>query len=97
MRHLKQEKGLSIVTSQILPITVDEFYESFLAKNAMFGFNTLDIKMNRKESNYESDWKNDGTRLLKSVVPLSGVPFISETRHHKLLQIKERNKKKIFL
>ena len=97
MKALKNANGFSSEITHILPMTVSEFYDHFLRKNATFGFDDLDMIMKRKESIFESDWKIDGTRLLKSLVPLSGVPFISETRHHKLLTIKERNERKVFL
>jgi hypothetical protein len=39
----------------------------------------------------------DGTRMLKAIAPVSGVPFLRETRHNKVFRIKEKSENRIIL
>lgn len=66
-------------------MTVSKFFETFLGDNAEFGLDEFNRRMERKDIVLDP-WKFNeligfNERWLKSLVPVKGVPFLSQTRH----------------
>lgn len=83
------------ITENILPMTVNQFYDTFLSDNASFGLDHLGIKLGRFDMNLEKWRMKDGIqqRTLTCIVPVKGVPFVSQTRNERnMTLIKEDNR-----
>jgi hypothetical protein len=71
-------------------MTVNDFYRNFLSDRADYGFDVFSRLMERREVEMELWHPNEQGvpfRLLKSVIPVKGVPFLSSTRHRKTFKL----------
>ena len=80
----------------ILPMSVNRFFNEFISNKATFGFDVFskDVLLNTSvvfDKLKELKDKNEGfpifTRKLTSVVPISGVPFCSQSAMEKNFKI----------
>jgi len=81
-------------------MTVNEFFRCFLQDNAEFGFDIFSNLVGRKEIELEpwhSDEQGKPIRLLKTIIPVKGVPFLSSTRHRKNFKLTHKDDTKIIL
>lgn len=67
-------------------MSVNLFFSLFFSDEAEFGIDEFSIKMKRKNVEI-TKWAKDSatsdqpSKVMKQIVPVSGVPFLSETRH----------------
>ncbi|CDW77375.1 UNKNOWN [Stylonychia lemnae] len=85
---------------QAFPLSVDEFYDSFLKDDAGYGFDVFSQKMERKDISLEkwtSGQDSIPQRWLRSVLPVKGVPFLNSTRHQKHFKLTQKSGNLILL
>ncbi len=81
-------------------MTVNDFYKYFLKDNADFGFDVFSRMMDRRNIEMDDWHPNDDNipyKLLKSVIPLKGIPFLKSTRHLKSFKLTYKDDTKIIL
>ena len=77
----------------ITDLTVSQFFDEFLADGAPFGFAQL-AALQSQTAITATPWKKKEMKL-NSIVPLVGVPFISQTRATKTTSIIHRSETKL--
>ncbi len=78
-------------------MTVNEFYESFLCDAAPFGQDAFFTKLGNRDVSIDPTWSSNNSKLLKAVIKISGVPFVSQSRHEKLITIVEKSDTKLIV
>ena len=81
---------------QMLDMTVDEFYDKFLADKARYTIHQL-ATANGFTPKKLHPWKSNKTQLFECVIPVKGVPFCSETRCNKTLNLLHRDASSLVL
>jgi hypothetical protein len=72
-------------------MTVNQFFDNFLADGARFGMDHFFIRIGNTQVSIEDNWHPvEKTKMLRGIVPVTGVPFINKTRHEKLMKIVDR-------
>ncbi|CDW81981.1 UNKNOWN [Stylonychia lemnae] len=81
----------------ILPINVTQIFDIIFSDNATYSFKSHFEAIKSKDVTIDPNWdtKNDTStskmklpsKMIKQIIPVSGVPFLSETRHEKLLRL----------
>lgn len=81
-------------------MTVIDFYKYFLKDNADFGIDIYSRMMERRNIELEDWHPNEESipcRLLKSVIPLKGIPFLKSTRHLKSYKLIHKDDTRIIV
>lgn len=71
-------------------MTVQDFFDFFLSDTASFGLDNFFLKLGNTEVSI-TPWSSKRQKLLKGIVPVSGVPFINVTRHEKSITVVTHN------
>jgi hypothetical protein len=79
----------------VMDLTVAQFFDEFLADGAPFGFAQL-AELQDNTAITSTPWKKKEMKI-NSVVPLVGVPFISQTRATKTCNIVHRSETKLIV
>jgi len=79
----------------IMDLTIDQFFDEFFVEGAPFGFAQLAELQDNTEIT-STPWKNK-EMIINSIVPLVGVPFISQTRATKTCNIVHRSETKLIV
>ena len=106
-KFLNQEKilkpykeWLSLHDPKVLDIDCNEYYDNFWADDAPSGYEVY-LKHQDNWNINKTKWKKKGSGKLQcqvsTMVPLSGIPFVSETSCQKVVEIKLRTENKLIL
>jgi VAD1 Analog of StAR-related lipid transfer domain len=85
---------------QVFPLTLSEFYETFLASDAPWNFfSYYQAHKNYKDLRVENVTKNEslGTEEyhLNMIIPIQGVPFCKQSRLNRIVRIDQSDKQLI--
>lgn len=74
-----QKNGWTHYSTEIISLSISEFYDEFLAENAKFSFQKWGELSKHTNFQIQQPWKK-GVMVIHCVVPVTGAPFINSTR-----------------
>ena len=84
-----QKNNWTQYSTEIISLSVAEFYDEFLLENAKFSFKKWGELSKHTDFKIQQPWKK-GVMITHSVVPVTGAPFINSTRCIKTCTIVNR-------